>query len=133
MRYKTHFTVPELPWRKNNMTAGRRTLYTEERINKICKALENGLSKYQAADVSGIEYNTLLKWIREKPEFALKVKVARAKYAEAAIPVIKKDARTVLKHLQMIYREDPDMEPLENRVKVTTVPGIVILDGEEED
>lgn len=98
---------------------GREPKFTPERVEKICQALEKGMTKGKAAKYAGINDRTLLKWEKSKPGFADAVKKSQAVYEEWLQNEMLSDSKKSLKTLIMgqeyeevktEYELDPQIE-----------------------
>lgn len=78
---------------------GRRPLYTPERVTRICKAIEDGLTKETAAKIGGISVSTFCEWQATKPEFLEAVKKAEKSFEDWQMNGILADAKKSLKTL----------------------------------
>ena len=77
--------------------AGRKGKYSEERVNKILEAAENGLPMRSLARAGAIETSTLYEWMDKYPEFSEQVKEARTKAEmKLAKQARQKDPRYIL-------------------------------------
>ena len=81
------------------MPAGRKTKYTPERIERICKAIERGETNETAAKIGGISVSTFCEWQATKTEFSEAVKRARAAFEDWEMNGILADAKKSLKTL----------------------------------
>ena len=79
--------------------AGRKPLYTPERVAKICELIENGETNERAAEMSGICEGQFYEWKKRYPEFAERVKKAREAFEEWQMVGILEDAKKSLKTL----------------------------------
>lgn len=79
--------------------AGRKPMYTPERVAKICKAIENGETNETAAKIGGIAVSTFCEWQAKKPEFMEAIKRAKAAFEDWQMNGILEDARKSLKTL----------------------------------
>lgn len=107
----------------------RPTKYTPERVDVICKAIEEGKKYEEAAALAGVKPATFYEWQAEKVEFAEAVKRARAGYEEWEKHGILEDAKRSLKELvcgmtleetKTEYQNDKDGAPTIRRVITTT-------------
>lgn len=62
---------------------GRRTKYTPDRVEKILSLLRAGNTRKASSEASGIDQDTLLRWIHRYTDFAESVRIAESE-AEAA-------------------------------------------------
>ena len=99
--------------------AGRPTKATPETIATICRALENGATRRAAAAIGGIREQTYYEWVRENPAFAEAVEQARAKFVEKAGLIAHQHPGSMLKLAMMLNRDDPDLQPVEEKTAVT--------------
>ena len=74
-------------------------MYTQERVAKICKAIENGETNANAAKIGGIHVATFCEWQKTKPEFSEAVKRAKAAFEDWQLNGILADAKKSLKTL----------------------------------
>ena len=58
---------------------GRPTTYNEDMAKQLVNVLATGVSKQVAANYVGVKYETFLKWLERKPEFAEECRKASAK------------------------------------------------------
>lgn len=61
--------------------AGRKSIFTPEKLSLIRKQLETSGSDKQAFEVAGVSRDTFYRWIKEKPEFAKLVTEAKTEHA----------------------------------------------------
>ena len=61
---------------------GRKTYYTPDRIERICKVIAQGGTDKAAFEAGGISQTQFYEWLNEKPEFAEAVKNARRQFQE---------------------------------------------------
>lgn len=74
-------------------------MYTPERVEKICQAIENGETNAVSAKIGGIHVATFCEWQNTKPEFAEAVKRAKAAFEDWQLNGILEDAKKSLKTL----------------------------------
>lgn len=79
--------------------AGRKPMYTPERVAKICEAIERGETNATAAKLAGIHISTFCEWQNTKPEFAEALKTAKAAFEDWQLNGILEDAKKSLKTL----------------------------------
>lgn len=114
---------------------GRKPKYNPERVEKICKALEQGETKGKASRLAGINERTFTKWMKSKPDFAAAVEGAIKVYEEWLANGIIEDSKKSLKTLIMgqeyeetktEYEQDPANEgQLRIRRKTTTTKKVL--------
>jgi transposase-like protein len=80
--------------------------------------LENGATKKQAAAEGGITEETFYKWMKEKPDFSEAVVRAKSKFAQKSLPLISKGPAALLKWLMLTNRDDPELQPLPEKMSV---------------
>lgn len=68
---------------------GRKTKYTPETVNEICKAIREGSTQNDAACLAGITTTTFHEWINTKPEFSEAVEKAHADFKRANVAAIR--------------------------------------------
>lgn len=68
--------------KKTPKKVGRKSKYTKEVVEKICKIIAEGGIDKAAYEAVGITYDTFYKWVAEKTEFAEAVKKAREQFRE---------------------------------------------------
>lgn len=96
----------------------------------IIRALEQGLTKKGAANLAGISHVTYYEWVRENPSFANACEQARAKFLQDAVSVIKAHPSTLHKLVMQLGRDDPELQPLVEKVENTGDVTIrVVRDG----
>lgn len=78
---------------------GRKPMFTPDRVAKICKAIEQGEKKEQAAKIGGIAIATFWRWMDEKKEFQDAVKKAEQAFEDWQMNGILADAKKSLKTL----------------------------------
>ena len=69
------------------------------RIEKICKAIENGETNATAAKLGGITYGTFARWMNENSDFRNAVKKAKEAFEDWQMNGILEDAKKSLKTL----------------------------------
>lgn len=74
-------------------------MYTPERVARICKAIENGETKENAAKIGGISVTTFCDWQSKKVEFAEAIKKAESAFEDWQMNGILADAKKSLKTL----------------------------------
>lgn len=74
-------------------------MYCPERVEKICRAIENGETKEKAAKMAGISTATFCEWQNRFVEFSEAVKRAEAAYEDWQMNGILADAKKSLKIL----------------------------------
>ena len=104
---------------------GRKPDFTPERIETICRAIEQGKTSADAAKIGGISESTFYEWQNRHPEFSEAVKRAKAAYEDWERNELLADARRSLKELirgfeyeevKTEYEQDPK-DPSQPRVK----------------
>lgn len=58
---------------------GRKSLYTKQIVDEICKIISIGTSDKTAYDYVGISHETFYKWLKDEDEFSEAITRARAK------------------------------------------------------
>lgn len=103
--------------------------YIPERIEKIAQAIEQGDKCEVAARKAGVSPTQFYEWQAKKPEFAERIKAARAKYEEWELNGILEDAKKSLKVLvcgleydetKTEYEQDPKRPDAPRIKKMTT-------------
>lgn len=91
------------------MSAGRRSKYTPEIVERICSVLADGNTRRTAAAVVGIDENTLLRWIHRHADFAERVKTAEQEAVRRNVAIIQRAAeRTWQAAAWWLERRFPD-------------------------
>jgi hypothetical protein len=91
--------------------AGRPPKYCEAIHTSICQALELGMSRTTAAEINGINRDTLLQWTIKYPSFSGDVQLAEAKAKRRATLTIttaiqKGDVAAAFRYLALKEREE---------------------------
>lgn len=73
--------------------------YSEDRVQRICKAISEGETYEKAAKIGGINYSTFCAWRASKIEFSEAVKRAKEAFEEWELNGILADAKKSLKTL----------------------------------
>ena len=68
--------------------------YSKERIDLICKYLEQGMTQKHACEFAGLSEETFHQWKRNKPEFTERLKVSAMKCLHRNLALIQKAAIT---------------------------------------
>lgn len=104
---------------------GRKPDFTPERIEIICRAIEQGKTSADAARIGGISESTFYEWQNRHPDFSEAVKRAKAAYEEWERNELLASARRSLRDLivgvtydeiKTEYEQDPK-DPNKPRVK----------------
>lgn len=96
----------------------------------ICNALRTGMTKQAAAHLAGISDHTYYEWVREDPAFAQACQQARAEFLSSALKVMKAHPSTLHKLVMQLRRDDPELQPLVEKVENTGDVTIrVVRDG----
>lgn len=104
---------------------GRKPDFTPERIETICRAIEQGKTSADAAKIGGISESTFYEWQNRHPEFSEAVKRAKAAYEDWERNELLAAARRSLRELicgleydevKTEYEQDPK-DPSKPRVK----------------
>ena len=64
------------------MKQGRPTTYTEEKADKMCELIAEGMSAVQACKSQGVALRSFYAWARDNPEFAAQLTRAREDQAD---------------------------------------------------
>lgn len=72
---------------------GRKSLYTPELVSKIIQEIKKTGSSACAIEVAGISHDTFYAWIKKKPEFSEKVKLAKMAYSRYLPDTLHEKAR----------------------------------------
>jgi transposase-like protein len=99
---------------------GRPTKKTEDRAVIILRALENGATRRAAAAIGGIDEATFYRWVAEKPEFCKAVEQAQSRFIEKVGQIVQKHPASAVKWAMMLQRADPQLQPVQERVEVTS-------------
>lgn len=84
---------------KKTIKTGRRTKYTPEVIDKICKYLEQGYTAEDACKIANVAPATYFSWVNKHIEFSEAVKRAKEAFEEWQMKDLLKEAKKSLKTL----------------------------------
>jgi hypothetical protein len=87
--------------------AGRPTKYEPERVERILKAIRDGLPFVTAAAIGGISQTTFYQWQKDYPEFSDNIKEAEAVGEEELLASIRTDS-TWQSKAWILERRHPD-------------------------
>lgn len=69
--------------------AGRRTKYTPDTVDAICKAIREGSTQHDAAVMAGVSTATFHEWYNGKPEFMEAIEKAHADFKQKNVTAIR--------------------------------------------
>ena len=95
---------------ENQSSVGRPTKYSQQTIDRVCKALADGMPIKSSCIAAGIGVTTLNEWRDKYPEIEERMNQARERFREKALPTIKKaidndDWRVAVAALKLVFPE----------------------------
>lgn len=107
----------------------RKSKYTPERVERICKAIEDGSTYEDAAKIGGIAESTFFEWLNNNAEFLERVKRAKESFEEwernDILAAAKKSLKTCIlgqdyEEVKTVYEPDADGTPrIKQQVRTT--------------
>jgi len=98
---------------------GRPTKKTDAVVAVILRALENGATRKAAAHIALVAPSTLYQWAETDPQFSLLLEQAQARFIEKVGLATMLSPSAALKWAMMLARDDPQLQPVEDKVAVT--------------